>query len=445
MKHHKAFQAFIIFLNLFSILKSQKVQKINSTIVSHAIADIIDILGDSHAMRFQIIIANENDQLEVIASKILKKTSSPLSVRYCTDDKRQHHIFKGTPAILLTDGQLISDIRLEDSPISKNNTGLEKRQTNSFVDTAIIIYVYGSSEIFIKSNGIGSIYYQILFSANDQNPILANFMPLTNKSCVPNWQNISEFSSQNLSWNSKVFVRKYEKFHNCPIRIAVFEGFTGGVGDTIFKCIKKKNGHRKFSGIGGEVLNVFISKYEVQVVQHNEGEVYDIATIPFNLRNIPSDGHLTSPITYLYSTFLLTYGHFYDPYEKIILPFDTYIWFALISTFCAAFISIFITYRFSKIIQDYIFGIGVSYPTLGVLQIFFGLGYVHLPHRNFARILFIAFTIFCLVVRTAYQGKMFDFIVGDIRKPMPETIEELLNSGIHIFRGANGSLDVFDM
>lgn len=441
MKQIEAFKTLIYFLNLFSTLKSQKV---STTIVSHAIADIIDILGDSHAMRFEIIVASKNKQLEVIASKILKKTSSPVSVRYCTYDEK-HHIFKGTPTIFLTDGNNIGEFHLEDFPVPHNKTGIEKRQTNSFVDTAFIIYEYGSSEIYIRNNnGIGSFYYQILFSAHDENPILANFIPLTNKSCVPSWQNISEFSTQKMSWSSKIFVRKYEKFYNCPIVIRVFEGITGGVSDTIFKSVKKKNGYRTFSGIGGEVLNVFISKYEMQVVQHNEGEVYDIATIPFNIV-IGSNVHLTPPITYLYSTFLLTYGHFYDPFEKIILPFDKYIWFAVISTFCAASISIFITYRFSKNTQDYIFGIGVSYPTLGLLQIFFGLGYVHLPHRNFARILFIAFTIFCLVIRTGYQGKMFDFMIGDIRKPMPDTIEELLKSGIHIFRGANGGIDVFDM
>jgi hypothetical protein len=45
------------------------------------------------------------------------------------------------------------------------------------------------------------------------------------------------------------------------------------------------------------------------------------------------------------------------------------------------------------------------------------------------------FIVFCLIIRTAYQGVLFEMITTDMRKESPNTMEELLqkNYTIYIF------------
>lgn len=49
-----------------------------------------------------------------------------------------------------------------------------------------------------------------------------------------------------------------------------------------------------------------------------------------------------------------------------------------------------------------------------------------LPGRNFARFILMLFVLFSLVMRTAYQGKQFEFIQKEMRKKNVQTIDELV-------------------
>lgn len=43
-----------------------------------------------------------------------------------------------------------------------------------------------------------------------------------------------------------------------------------------------------------------------------------------------------------------------------------------------------------------------------------------------------SFIMYCLIVRTAYQGKMYEFLTDDIRKPTVKTVKEMLDGKIPI-------------
>jgi hypothetical protein len=49
-----------------------------------------------------------------------------------------------------------------------------------------------------------------------------------------------------------------------------------------------------------------------------------------------------------------------------------------------------------------------------------------LPGRNFARFILMLYLLFCLVLRTAYQGKQFEFMGKEMRRPDPKTVENLI-------------------
>lgn len=72
-----------------------------------------------------------------------------------------------------------------------------------------------------------------------------------------------------------------------------------------------------------------------------------------------------------------------------------------------------------------------------------------LPGRNFARYLLTIFILSCLVVRTAYQGKQFEFLQKDMRPADVETIEEMIerNFTFHFISDQHilyDSMDFFD-
>ena len=101
----------------------------------------------------------------------------------------------------------------------------------------------------------------------------------------------------------------------------------------------------------------------------------------------------------------------YTSYEKLMLPFDITTWMCLLFTFAIAFVVIFASRQTSEDKQNIIFGVKVQTPSLNVVGAFFGITQTRLPENNFARFILILFIFFCLIFRTAYQGKIYSLSV----------------------------------
>lgn len=80
-----------------------------------------------------------------------------------------------------------------------------------------------------------------------------------------------------------------------------------------------------------------------------------------------------------------------------------------------------------------IYGANIRMPAMNVIGTFFGIGQVQLPVANFPRLILMYFILFCLIIRTAYQGVLFELITSDIKKPAPDTIEELIKLDFKFF------------
>jgi hypothetical protein len=103
--------------------------------------------------------------------------------------------------------------------------------------------------------------------------------------------------------------------------------------------------------------------------------------------------------------FVVTPGESFSPYEKLLLPFDALTWSFLLSTLVIAFVVIFIVDLMPKVVQNILYGLGVSSPMLNVISTFFGIAQKKLPFSNFGRIILITFVMVCVVLRNGYQGK----------------------------------------
>jgi hypothetical protein len=123
--------------------------------------------------------------------------------------------------------------------------------------------------------------------------------------------------------------------------------------------------------------------------------------------------------------FLITPGEPYTVGEKLFLPFDDDTWTWLALTFGVTFFVIFVFNKLPQKYQDLIYGEGIKTPTLNIVFIFFGLGQMKVPEKSYPRFLLLSFIVFCLIFRTCYQSKLFEFMTSDMRKPSPETIDDL--------------------
>jgi len=85
----------------------------------------------------------------------------------------------------------------------------------------------------------------------------------------------------------------------------------------------------------------------------------------------------------------------------------------------------FIIYRLPEKLIKIIFENPKKKSIFFILQIFFGISEERLPKENFSRIIFTTFIFWCLVMRTAYQGKLFEFTTTAIKKPELKTLEDL--------------------
>ncbi|KAG5668377.1 hypothetical protein PVAND_016317 [Polypedilum vanderplanki] len=131
--------------------------------------------------------------------------------------------------------------------------------------------------------------------------------------------------------------------------------------------------------------------------------------------------------------FLYILGELYTPYEKLLLPFDFDTWMLLIFTFTSALSIIFIINRLTKPIQQIVFGKKVQTPSLNVIGTFFGIGQLREPENNFGRLLLINFLLFCLVIRNAYQGVMFEMMTKEMRRPEAQTFEDLWENNFDVY------------
>jgi len=131
-------------------------------------------------------------------------------------------------------------------------------------------------------------------------------------------------------------------------------------------------------------------------------------------------------------TLRVTRGEKFTPMEKLVKPFDLATWITLVGTLLIGLIVIEILKYLQKSVYSYVCGSNNNNPTLSFIEIFFGIGLIKPPSRDFGRFLFLMFTILCLIIRTAYQSKMYDFLQYDVKQPIASSIQEVIDKQISV-------------
>lgn len=82
---------------------------------------------------------------------------------------------------------------------------------------------------------------------------------------------------------------------------------------------------------------------------------------------------------------------------------------------------------------------GNNRPAFYAASVFFGISMPQEPKENFSRFLLLIFLWFCLIFRTCIQSKMFEFMITDMRKPLPSCVEDFegMNYTIVVINGSS--------
>ncbi|CAO1409694.1 unnamed protein product [Diamesa serratosioi] len=119
--------------------------------------------------------------------------------------------------------------------------------------------------------------------------------------------------------------------------------------------------------------------------------------------------------------------------EKLMKPFSPTLWSAVIIVFIISFLIISLIGCFSITIQNFVFGRNIRTPSLNVINVFFGGSLVNTPTRNFARTLLCFFMLYCLIIRSSYQGALIQYMQMDSRTPVVASIDEMVRSGYKFY------------
>lgn len=117
----------------------------------------------------------------------------------------------------------------------------------------------------------------------------------------------------------------------------------------------------------------------------------------------------------------------------MLLPFDTETWIGLLAVFVIGIITISIISQFPLHVRNMVFGKSVGIPSLNFFLAFFGEAQKKSPDGTFSRIIFIFFIFYCLVIRTCYQGKLFEFTTTAVRKPEFKTLDDLREENFTLY------------
>lgn len=126
-------------------------------------------------------------------------------------------------------------------------------------------------------------------------------------------------------------------------------------------------------------------------------------------------------------------GAEYGEIEKLTRPFNIIVWFMIISLICLAGIITMILKNSSSGAYNFVVGRDLKHPFHNVVAITFGVSQNKLPARNFSRFILMNFILYCLILRSAYQGGVFKSVKSNDRKPAIASLDEMMAKNVKFY------------
>ena len=313
--------------------------------------------------------------------------------------------------------------------------------------------------IFTKEVDVSSVFSMLwkksLFDANILMPLSENsigllgYHPFKDHHCGEATTIIINRYVNNTWENQIFFPKKFDNFHNCPIKVTAAEAVTA------FYEVKYKNGTLEHKGSDVEMLKALSEKLNFTLEIHYSSNLNDWGDILDNgtgyglIDRVKSRymdfimGHTLKLAITKYLDFSVSYSFYYGviiippgaPYtsiENLMRPFSLPVWIGVVSTFICSIFVIFILQLQSPKVRNWFFEKDGKNSYYNLLMIIVG-GTMKIPKGYFPRLLIMTFIIFCLIMRTVYQSNMFNYLQAGDNKSRVKNIKEMGQRGFNIY------------
>jgi hypothetical protein len=251
---------------------------------------------------------------------------------------------------------------------------------------------------------------------------------------------LNGYNKQTMKWeSSNFFPKKLKSLNNCVVNFGSFL--------VIPTVMKKENGQIYGSEADmifnmGKIMN-FTVKYKLfemdsGVIHEKNGTGTGLMKRALNKEVDAINGFLSlqhSRAKFLTASkafaqvpmaIIIPPGSLVTPFDKLFYPFSKDVWFMLIAMYAIVFFIIAMLEIFSKVAYNFLIGQNIQNPYLSMLVICLGFTQPKLPNRNFSRFTLMNFMLFWLVVRTCYQGILFNLLKKELLEKEVTSIDEML-------------------
>lgn len=259
------------------------------------------------------------------------------------------------------------------------------------------------------------------------------YIPFPNESCGDTKPiRINVFNKTTMNWTTtEFFPKKFKQLNRCPLR------FVGYDNRARFKLNESESGMNRYSGIDVDIVILFSNAMNFSLnislfdpvasdafpkILDNKAD-FVMATLQLHRVEILD----ASQMIYSDTLILVVPPPFpIVTLTKVFLPFSIASWISIGMVAVLSFCVVKILKFTPKILHDYVIGKNVKGSMLNVWNIFLGGPQPILPRSNFPRYLLAKFLIFTLIMRSVYQGKVFDIMKRDVRTVELKTIDEFI-------------------
>jgi len=308
----------------------------------------------------------------------------------------------------------------------------------------------------------GSIFHHSFFITNENNFIVLSTFEWFGEKCNEIFLKIvNKFDKKSQKWIKKLeYYKKFREFHGCELVMLLPQGLLELFPDIWRYSVDKTGPKRITNGLmpsifeaAGKMFNFKAIMQPIYLDEVNKAKFFD-----FDFEDIwytPLDSKDKTGQIFFYLNEIQVWGKYgsiqitelflenryrlyatplepYTAYDKLLFTFDTETWILLFVTFLVTIASILIINKLSKRAQNIVCSKQVDTPIWNVISIFFGISQTKLPTKKLSRFILTLFIFFCLILRTYFQSKSFEFMTSEPRRAPLRTIQDLIDNNYRI-------------
>nr|QGW50646.1 ionotropic receptor 4 [Propsilocerus akamusi] len=287
---------------------------------------------------------------------------------------------------------------------------------------------------------------------NENDAIMYTYYPYTPLYCGEVFPiQLNQFHDDKWLHPVDYFPNKMLSLHGCPLKVSTFP-------NPPFMVMSEKNDGIHLTGLDGFLLRALAERmhFSVLLFMNDErwGDIFvngsDVSStgamhMVINQEVNFAIGSFTSTVlrdtymapSYVYYTSNLVWiippGKTLSPLQKLIRPFKDVMWIIVVLILCVSFLVVAFLKLADKKYQNFLYGRGIQNPCLNIVNVSFGGAMHRLPVRNFARTVLGIFMLYCLVVRSSYQGALFKFMQMELYEPQVSSTEEMIENDFRFY------------